>query len=814
MSEGHYIQILEVNMISCNIKHLKIFRIYSINILFFIVLSMLLPFSAFSLNDSNSVKYSILRDHIWDIYCFSFSSDGKYIISGDVGGQIIIWDAITQKKISEYFVQKYLGYGSLGIRVEKNSKIEYVKILPDNKTFVSISCELESYLRVWDIKSGKVLRKYKLDHHYPFNRSHLPVSPNGKFFMDANNLRYLENGRIVKSLDKKKSYKYNFSAFTPDSKTVVISYISNKHKSNEKNNLIFWDLNKFKILRKFIFNNPYVELSFSQDSSKFIYQEYNKSAKNYEYYLYNIGTGKSTKMFERNIFTSPSNAFLPDRNTVILIEIKPKINKLFYLLFDINTSSEVTLFSLNQGYIGMVDKSNIVFSPDGKYFISNPKVDSLGKRDLLFYGTYPFSKSFDIDINRDYNKLLENKSNYKEYKHFICKYKSAFSPNHKKIVMNAYDSFLKLINNGSCYEIAECFHDFANEFFHNDNGNNILSSLFFEKLSKVEDIDIYHKIFKILPNNQKILNYATTYYVKALVTKEPITIARSYKKYSKTILSDKKHIKTISSILSKKLIERNVLESFYNVLNIVPKNSNISYEVLHTLINQVLPQKNSETIARCYNDFIKDFITKDEDFEIVSSTLINILINENKLERFHKTLQILPENHNITILVASEYVRAIYEQIIQPAKELSPTIQFLDDFTDAPGDIIQKAFNDGVELETELCVNQHDELVEKEMGLFKSLFNDPDHSPQVPDGSPEDIVREKLARQLFIEAVQAKEEGNNHLFLIKYRVVTRNPFFKQTEAAFNLYRDKEMKLFFFKNNLKNWKIIIEKQQLN
>ena len=53
-------------------------------------------------------------------------------------------------------------------------------------------------------------------------------------------------------------------------------------------------------------------------------------------------------------------------------------------------------------------------------------------------------------------------------------------------------------------------------------------------------------------------------------------------------------------------------------------------------------------------------------------------------------------------------------------------------------------------------------------------------------------LKERLARQLYIEAMRAKESGDQYTFMRKYNTVLYSDLFKDTQAAFDLFRDKEL----------------------
>jgi len=551
-------------------------------------------------------------------------------------------------------------------------------------------------------------------------------------------------------------------AFSPDSQKFLTG-----HKNGS---IMLWDVNTKKRLR--IYNTDYRRsvrcLSFSSSGRKFI------SNGVYEKFI-KLWSIDSEKCIEEYYKSSDSLLYLKflsnDQSFVYLIRSTGDYSYEFgdlITLYDIKKNKKLITYKLNS-YVCCVspDEQSILSTPQ------NPPKNHIVQKDLYtgktlktydLEGKYCFCLSFFQDGKRflsgDGNKIklfnVNNskiKKNYKIHHNNISVKDISISPDGKTFVSvhHSDGSEIRLwdVNTGLTLRVFNKNTRVHKVLFSSDGktvlcggDEGMLINVF--EVTKLFDEEIKNKFNKIKHSN----SYDK---YKQFVDKYQISVFEQHKQYVKY---------AVSSILNKLKTE--------------------------SLLN----------VAKCYSDFQNNLLITEEEKHIISSVLINRLLENNNLELYHEILQILPENSKCTVAVASNYVEAIYDQIIKPAKKLNPTIQFIDDFSESSGDIIQTAFTDAINLETETFMHKHDELVEKEIGWFKSLFDEPDHSTHVPEDSAESIVREKLARQIYIEAVQAKESGNNTLFLIKYRVVTRSPFFKQTEAAFNLHRDKEMRRFF------------------
>ena len=63
---------------------------------------------------------------------------------------------------------------------------------------------------------------------------------------------------------------------------------------------------------------------------------------------------------------------------------------------------------------------------------------------------------------------------------------------------------------------------------------------------------------------------------------------------------------------------------------------------------------------------------------------------------------------------------------------------------------------------------------------------------EAKEGDNDHELKERIARQLYVEAIRAKEGGDNYTFMRKYNTVLYSDLFKDTQAAFDLFRDKEL----------------------
>ena len=60
------------------------------------------------------------------------------------------------------------------------------------------------------------------------------------------------------------------------------------------------------------------------------------------------------------------------------------------------------------------------------------------------------------------------------------------------------------------------------------------------------------------------------------------------------------------------------------------------------------------------------------------------------------------------------------------------------------------------------------------------------------DGDDDHELKERIARQLYIEACRAEEGGDNYTFMRKYNTILYSDLFNKTQTAVDLFRDKRM----------------------
>lgn len=130
------------------------------------------------------------QSHKKPIFGLSFSADGKYLYSNSLDGDgVKVWD-VANKTFSHSF----------------NTQ-DNVHLLPDGKSYLTISRNNELLVKVWDLETKKELRTIFYDEGIILSRRYA-VSPDGKYLVcqgfDAHILLFdLTTGELLKKFGKR-----------------------------------------------------------------------------------------------------------------------------------------------------------------------------------------------------------------------------------------------------------------------------------------------------------------------------------------------------------------------------------------------------------------------------------------------------------------------------------------------------------------------------------------------------------------------------------------------------------------------------------
>jgi hypothetical protein len=316
----------------------------------------------------------------------------------------------------------------------------------------------------------------------------------------------------------------------------------------------------------------------------------------------------------------------------------------------------------------------------------------------------------------------------------------------------------------------------------------------YENAHNINTIESYNNFIERYPNasqvksaKKEIENLYLLAYDRA---KQKNTIA-AYTKFIKTYPKAPQIKESLENIylLTK---QKNTITAYAKFIKTYPKSPQVKDALinLYKLINKDNLLKNIKQLSEIVNQY------NDKSLKKFTFKLLNQTLNKYKnIDAYFIALETLDENTPNIKNIADALVKQIWIQVIEPPHDLYATIKFIREFKDGEGSIISKAYDRAISLENKSLEKKYKKLIDEKTSFFFIKANQEE----------EEKIKEKIARQLFIEAVQSRDNGDDVTFSIKYHVVTNNKLFKQTESAFNLYRDKEMKRFFTKQfkNLKD-----------
>ncbi len=253
---------------------------------------------------------------------------------------------------------------------------------------------------------------------------------------------------------------------------------------------------------------------------------------------------------------------------------------------------------------------------------------------------------------------------------------------------------------------------------------------------------------------------------------------KRFKEKSESIYNKYQKINDIKKLIIFLNQYQDIKQSYYQ--NIQDKVQRLIKNI-YTNANKKNHLKSIKALSEISNQY------KNNDMKNFTLSLLNKILNQYKtIDGYFLALDTLNEDTPNIKNIADELVKQIWIQVIEPSHDLQATIKFIREFKDANGAVISKAYDRAILLSNKELDKKYKKLVDSKTSFFFIKANQEE----------KEKIKEKIARQLFIEAVQSKDNGDEVTFSIKYHIATNNKLFKQTESAFNLYRDKEMKRFF------------------
>jgi len=404
----------------------------------------------------------------------AFSSDSKYVLSGDSNGEVKLWDVQTGKEIRDFS-----GHSDI---------VESVAFSPNSKYVLSGSRDRQ--VKLWDVQTGKEIHNFS-GHSEQVHS--VAFSPDSKYVLSGGcyvipklgggeiKLWNIQTGKEIHTFSVHFDSKHPVGleslvvAFSPNGKYVLSgsSGATEFKKINQQaKSLRLWDIQTGKEVRAFSAGRV-TSVAFSPDSKYILSGNDDGEVK-----LWDVQTGKETRAFSGLSDGVHSVAFSSNGKYALAGTLSPsffrneKMKKWDMKLWDVQTGKEIYTYTFS-GHSDEV--SSMTFSPDGKYALSGSRDQTLklwdaqtGKEIRTFSGRnfnvlnalalspsgkYAISNSLDLtkDIVSDESQQTLNLWHLQTgekiqdfFGHFKAIYTLTFSPDEKYFLSGSLDKTIKL----------------------------------------------------------------------------------------------------------------------------------------------------------------------------------------------------------------------------------------------------------------------------------------------------------------------------------------------------------------------------------
>jgi len=280
---------------------------------------------------------------LWNSYTFTL--DGKRLVSGDTDGVVLVWDVETGK-----IIQRLVGHdGKL---------ITNVKVSPDGNTVISVAGDT---LRFWDITPDTAAQFFE-GHEGEINYA-IAISPDGtKAISTAFSFSGEEFEAILWDTSTFEVIHrfpgwFLTAVFLPDGRSAILG-------GNREEWMVHWDIESGEVINRVEATDPARsdipgdswELAISPDGNSFFFVTHSP-----EVYQFDIETLTEIKRFStsRDDESFASIAVSPDGRSALAGSFVGDV-----ILFDLDTGEVIRRYNQVGG------ANNIDISADGKYFVA------------------------------------------------------------------------------------------------------------------------------------------------------------------------------------------------------------------------------------------------------------------------------------------------------------------------------------------------------------------------------------------------------------------------------------------------------------
>ncbi|MFK5892635.1 MAG: caspase family protein [Pseudomonadota bacterium] len=296
--------------------------------------------SCFSFDLSNLVTPVVPLGHTASIYATTFSKDGQLAFSLAEDQSLRVWEVASGREVKKY---KVISDHVKALTVSPNG---YWVVTGDNN----------KGLKLWDVATGEKIQRFK-GHDRQVNS--LDFSPDGKLLLSAGNDRKIKlwdikTSHLIYELRAHKK-KINHAVFSPDGKFFA--------SASDDRQIIIWNTKSAKKIKKLIGHKKAIlALAFSPDGQYLISAGQDKQIQQWD-----IKTGKKILTYKGHKKSINSIAFSPDQKSILSASDDHTIR-----LWDTKTGKLKLVF---KGHHNKV--LDIAFSAKGELILSGSKDQTL-----------------------------------------------------------------------------------------------------------------------------------------------------------------------------------------------------------------------------------------------------------------------------------------------------------------------------------------------------------------------------------------------------------------------------------------------------
>ena len=326
--------------------------------------------------------------HTSSVTSIAISPDGRTALSGGgvTDNTLRLWDLASGREI-----RKFEGHSDF---------VHSVAFSPDGKTALSGGTGAVTLgpgeLILWDLASGREIRKFE-GHTETVNS--VAFAPDGKTALSGSadktlRLWDLATGREIRKLEGHPA-AVSSVAIAPDGKTALSAGGCEKYDAIEawrcvkKSSLRLWDLASGREIRTFEGHSDQINsVAFSPDGKTALSAStYANPSDTHEFILWDLASGRKIRTFEGHSDNVNSVAIAPDGKTALSGSWDHTVR-----LWDSASGREIRKFEGHPSWV-----SSVVFSPDGKTALS-------GDGDVLGQGDHAL-RLWDLASGREIRKF-------------------------------------------------------------------------------------------------------------------------------------------------------------------------------------------------------------------------------------------------------------------------------------------------------------------------------------------------------------------------------------------------------------------------